>query len=51
MITVTQLPNKKIMKLYKKIPVLTWTIKKETQQKLASKYSDRVIFEQIKLVK
>ena len=46
-----KLPNKKIMKLYKKIPVLTWTIKKETQQKLASKYSDRVIFEQIKLVK
>ena len=38
-------PNKKIEKLSKKMPVLLWTIKKNTQYEIANKYADQIIFE------
>lgn len=39
------IPNKKIEKLNKKIPVLLWTIHNQEEQKRAEKYCDAIIFE------
>lgn len=42
---IKKLPNKKIEKLYKKIPILIWTVKKPDNRHLTIQYKDGIIFE------